>query len=81
MSRYNANGGQRRSSKIDIPIPDTFVKCRLCETRVNRFAAKELKQWEMQHMHLDQGALEFMTCSKCKLINPMKMLEKIGVKL
>lgn len=80
MSKYNANGDQRRSSSknINLPLADAIVKCRLCPEKINRLNFVGLKQWEMQHMHFSDGELEFMTCPKCKTINPMKMLEMLG---
>lgn len=82
MSKYNANGGQRRSSKSKIGIPslDAKVKCRLCDAWERRVSAA-LSDWEMQHMHFSDGELEFMTCPKCKTMNPIEMLEKIGVEI
>lgn len=31
----------------------------------------------MQHMHLEEGELQFMTCPKCKTLNPIVMLERL----
>lgn len=79
MSKYNANGGQRRSSKSSFNIPPCpTVQCRICKVFENRMAIDKLAKWEMQHMHLEEGELEFLTCPKCKEMNPIEMLEKIS---
>lgn len=78
MGKYNANGGQRRSSTARLDIPQMpKVKCRLCGITESHLSIGKLKHWEMQHMHLADGELEFMTCAKCKTINPIVMLEMI----
>ena len=80
MSKYNANGGQRRSSTTKLYVGEQTIACRICKAVESRLSAK-LKNWEMQHMHLASGELEFMTCPKCKTMNPIKMLEMIGVEI
>jgi hypothetical protein len=79
MSKYNANGGQRRSSTARLDIPEIpRVKCILCGITESRLSIEKLKHWRMQHMHLDEDDLEFLTCAKCKTINPIVMLEMLG---
>jgi len=33
--------------------------------------------WELQHLHVEEGVIEFLTCDKCKLLSPVKFLEKL----
>ena len=77
--KYNANGGQRRSSTGKLDIRRPTVQCRLCKVVESRLSAN-LKDWEMQHMHFEDGELQFLTCSKCKKLNPMVMLERLAEK-
>lgn len=80
MSKYNANGGQRRSAKAKLVIPPCpTIQCRICKTFESRLATEKLRKWEMQHMHFEEGELEFMTCPKCKILGPMEMLRIVGL--
>lgn len=51
------------------------VQCRICKNVESRWNIKELRKWEMQHLHLSDGEFQFLTCSKCKKISPNEMLE------
>ncbi len=37
---------------------------------------KELYDWQMQHLHVEEGELKLLTCDKCKLLSPMEHLRR-----
>jgi hypothetical protein len=81
MTKYNANGGQRRSQKTKFELPRNYVECGYCAKKL-AMGTPELKNWEMQHLHFaEDKEIQFMTCGECKKKSPMDWLAKLGVEL
>ena len=55
---------------------DGYAVCDYCGKKL-LLETPELKDWQMQHMHFEDGERLFLTCDKCKTLNPMVMLEKL----
>jgi len=59
------------------PNMEPTAICRQCGNEKN-MSDKSLKDWQMQHLHFEDGDIDFLTCEKCKTLSPMRWLETIG---
>lgn len=48
--------------------------CDYCGKQQNRLTCEN---WEMNHLHFDDADIDFLTCEKCKLLDPWIFVDKL----
>jgi len=50
-------------------------RCAYCEKEKTDLIPED--GWQMQHLHYENEVIQFLTCDECKLLPPIKYMEKI----